>query len=739
MDSKATLDLLRSKGLDVKSLQESGVSIEVIDLFSGKDPEEAVRKNRIKLLLSNFKQCIQDPTLFSIPYEHNTDKYAHLVVTSEENDELMSKIVATAAFPRFYFGEYPKQINFFKLMKELGVLADSKAPIRLIDEMMTVGGYPRHARNQSELQTKEDCLFFMQFAVPLKRSADKWNYAWSMRMLRAAINILGWPKLPEYAEAKTLKANSSFINSLFNMLPLREYNTCKQMVNAAAFYFEYLIEECKTHDENTELNRLNACLLFLAFISSTFTCTFSIWAFYVRNWPQLDERTVIGKLGNSKEMLEARTKGFDFGEVDRVLFEVAADCGLKFIDEEIDEQLDRLLEAKKKFALLDKVDLRSYFGLDETAKKTLISDFKAITENLSSAYSHLADIEKSGEVNNLLTQTMENLKAKHANIKLQIEYVESLQLDPSRGEELLTEIRGPIELRVTDESLGKSDAQSERLFLEHFSKALESDKRLSELTATLAAAKDVAHKQDIIVEMVDCSDSLALSVMRVESWIDTLVVSANEYVLIAEKYVLKSEDPKEVSTEKTDELQLVLLENKDLLLEIADLKNKLSKKHETQESIVVAKYTDATLNALTDEPTLCDVVTIIKEMFPATRFLDMSNLESNTYRHPRKLLKMLVRLCGPYFQAITSGIPDSEAMDILGNKYKANESEVVMTNKVLSAMRVFNVEGKPQTFIQHLTLGTRRSEDATIQVHFKIIDGVLWIARIGEHLPVKGN
>ena len=737
-DTKDTLSLLRKKGLDIRALEAQGVSVELIELGSGRDPEDVIHKNRIKLLLSNFKLCIQDPTLFSIPYQYTTDSYAGRVISSAKNDELMAKVVAVSSFPRFYFGDHPKQINFFNMMKELGVLADSKAPIRLIDEMMTVGGYPRHARNQSEMQTKEDCLFFMQFSVPLKRSADKWNYAWSMRLLRSAINILGWPKLPEYSDVQSLVPKSDFILSLFKMAPMREYNTCPSMVRAAAFYFEYLIAECETHDENTDRKRLNACLLFLQFIVSVFTCTFHLWGFFVRNWPQLDDRTLLGKLGSSKKLLDERCQGFDFGAVDQVLFEMAADCGFKFSEELLDDQLEQLATAKLNFATLVDVDLHSYFKLDDIGKKILVDDLDSVAKNLSSAYSHLLELEKADEPNNFLTQTLETLKAKHGNVKAQVEYVTGLKIDSSRNEELITAIRGPAESRVTDEELGKSDSQSEHLFLTNFNKALELDKRLSELTAIMAKAKTVAHKQDVIVEMVECSDELSILNLKVESWIDSLVVSANEFVLTAEKFV-KSEEVVIESTDN-DELQLALQQNKVLHDEVAELKIKLSKKHTAQSNVtVVPKYTIATLNALTDEPTLLDVITIIKEMFPATRFLDMSNLEYNTYRHPRKLLKMLVRLCDPYFKAISLGIPDSEAMDILGNKYKANESEVVMTNKTLRAMRVFDVEGKPQTFIQHLTLGTRRSEDATIQVHFKIIDGVLWIARIGGHLPVKGN
>ncbi len=85
------------------------------------------------------------------------------------------------------------------------------------------------------------------------------------------------------------------------------------------------------------------------------------------------------------------------------------------------------------------------------------------------------------------------------------------------------------------------------------------------------------------------------------------------------------------------------------------------------------------------------------------------------------------------------GKPDTVARKALGMAYRAGESDQTMAIPKLRAQREFKYNGETTVFSQHLTLGTKRGDQATIQVHFKIIDKKLVIARVGTHLDVTSS
>lgn len=104
---------------------------------------------------------------------------------------------------------------------------------------------------------------------------------------------------------------------------------------------------------------------------------------------------------------------------------------------------------------------------------------------------------------------------------------------------------------------------------------------------------------------------------------------------------------------------------------------------------------------------------------------------------PQKLLKHLFLLCDDYYNAIIDGKPDSLARDIIGQCYRANESDTTLNNAVLRAHREFSFRGQKKLFIRHLTIGGVYDTRKTVQVYFDIVGTTLQIAYVGEHLPLS--
>lgn len=149
---------------------------------------------------------------------------------------------------------------------------------------------------------------------------------------------------------------------------------------------------------------------------------------------------------------------------------------------------------------------------------------------------------------------------------------------------------------------------------------------------------------------------------------------------------------------------------------------------------------DSAVRLIEGKGSVYDVVQTIDEMFPHVIFLPLAleNAKTSPYTKTDKLFSTLRCLCDEYYKEIVSGKPDSEAMKLLSN-YRANESEQTMTNKDMAKRRMHKVEGETVCFEQHITLGVRRNATSTIQVFFRIIQNVLYIAYIGEHLDVSST
>lgn len=118
----------------------------------------------------------------------------------------------------------------------------------------------------------------------------------------------------------------------------------------------------------------------------------------------------------------------------------------------------------------------------------------------------------------------------------------------------------------------------------------------------------------------------------------------------------------------------------------------------------------------------------------------LASAKKSTFKNATKLMESLILLAGEYYnQIILEGKPDSVAKDVLATTYRAGESDTTISVPKLRAQREFKYEGETVLFAQHLTIGVKRGNHTTIQVHFKIIDKKLVIARVGTHLDVASG
>jgi hypothetical protein len=115
------------------------------------------------------------------------------------------------------------------------------------------------------------------------------------------------------------------------------------------------------------------------------------------------------------------------------------------------------------------------------------------------------------------------------------------------------------------------------------------------------------------------------------------------------------------------------------------------------------------------------------------------SIEGCGYKNIGKVVEALFKLCGDYYNAVmVEKKPDATARLCLGSLYKAGESDTTMANPKLAKLRTFRVNNassnRDYTFVQHLTLGVKRGDQTCLQIHFKLIHGVMMIARVGSHL-----
>lgn len=124
------------------------------------------------------------------------------------------------------------------------------------------------------------------------------------------------------------------------------------------------------------------------------------------------------------------------------------------------------------------------------------------------------------------------------------------------------------------------------------------------------------------------------------------------------------------------------------------------------------------------------------QVLPSAR---SSARKSAVFRHGRKLLELLLDLGDGYAQTLRSGQPDAVARAVLGDAYRAQESEVSLSSKDCRQARTFLIGDKPVLMKQHLAIGVTNSITETIRVHFAWIDGRIVIGHCGEHLPLNAS
>lgn len=141
------------------------------------------------------------------------------------------------------------------------------------------------------------------------------------------------------------------------------------------------------------------------------------------------------------------------------------------------------------------------------------------------------------------------------------------------------------------------------------------------------------------------------------------------------------------------------------------------------------------------KPSINDVYLAIKEIYPHVIFSDNIEkvVENCKFENKTKLFDYLTRICSEYFPQIVNGQPDTVAKECLGGPYSAGESDTSMSNPKIRASREFLFFGSKILIDKHVTLGSRHDKRYTCQVYFEVIEGTLYIAYIGEHLPLLKN
>lgn len=108
--------------------------------------------------------------------------------------------------------------------------------------------------------------------------------------------------------------------------------------------------------------------------------------------------------------------------------------------------------------------------------------------------------------------------------------------------------------------------------------------------------------------------------------------------------------------------------------------------------------------------------------------------ESSNFELLSRLAVIIDAITFPYLDSVLSGIPDSEARNIIGSRYAAKESDTVFQNSKLKAMREFEYNGQTFYFEQHVGIGSGYGTQHAIRLHFKILDDKVVIAYCGKHL-----
>lgn len=243
----------------------------------------------------------------------------------------------------------------------------------------------------------------------------------------------------------------------------------------------------------------------------------------------------------------------------------------------------------------------------------------------------------------------------------------------------------------------------------------------SELITTLLGPIHDALAQKI---MIKANEDLAKeSQLNIKTAPSVDMKTHEEMLALHEQHIVELES-------KNEQLEHKLIKTERALVAVNKSKLKLQQQH--------SGPSEALRNVILERLKLADVFSLIQEHFPHVEFSDdfSTYIQNCTYEMPQKLLKSLFILCDEYYTSIASGTPDSQAKDIIGQCYRANESKTTLENASLRARREFSFNGEKKLFIRHLTIGGAHDSRKTVQVYFDIVGTTLQIAYVGEHLPL---
>jgi hypothetical protein len=322
-------------------------------------------------------------------------------------------------------------------------------------------------------------------------------------------------------------------------------------------------------------------------------------------------------------------------------------------------------------------------------------------------------------------------------------------LNVKGSSEIGYEVIGTLTHKISDLSKGNTKSYLEALKEESGEAVLEGDaERIAEIAAQIKSLKGL--QTELFDALISHFNFRGEELEALKQKLIALTVLPEG---VMEQVEARNHDQDEAEPGKRDdemerlhtELDTVRQEVERLKAENSSLNVALS--HATQPTVKTSgddetAFSDLASRLLQSEPTMMDVIEYLEIKYPHVVVLDSAWESAKTcaYRNLRKASEMFNRLCGTYFEQVTSGMPDTKARAILGTAYRANESDTTKSIERLRRMREFKMpNGEIKFFEKHITLGVRRNGELCIQLYFLIENGCLYIGYVGEHLPTSSS
>lgn len=283
----------------------------------------------------------------------------------------------------------------------------------------------------------------------------------------------------------------------------------------------------------------------------------------------------------------------------------------------------------------------------------------------------------------------------------------------------------------------------------HSIKSMIDENYSSELNGKIIHLKDNVKKQIDNDQLNGASETISIIKSLLSksenTFINKISALTNEFKSIP-VIDMPLEDNKQNNNKGDDELyHLLEAENEELELKLSKSREdtiSLQRVNDELTQRLMDKGSDASLfrSLMFGNPTLTDVITGIKLFYPKVVWNDNITVQIKEciFSDPKKLFKILDIICGPYYQTIISGKPDSVAkLAFPCDGYSQSESKTVRNNKKLFNYRKFKVNGLLLQFSKHYTIGGDHNEKKCCQVYFEIDSNQrLMIGYIGPHLPL---